>query len=170
MSELSDVVGNTGAPPTKPPTPAQIKPGTATVVAYALLEESLDVNLMDDSVWADVWGERGATRLATMVWAYTNQAAFAEDMPEVVSLRRCQGAITAKTLHPYLFAILRAFGHDQFATAFEQVLSTQRERMAEAMLTLEVGEDGMPRVGGDVVEVGADEAPLNRREAEDSEE
>ena len=142
---VSDVVGKIGPPAGKLPTPKAIKAGSATVVAYAMIEELLDANLMDDSSWLTFWEERGVTRLSQMVWAYVNQDAFADEEEERFSLLRVQAAINARNLHDYMLAILRAFGQEAFADGFEKVLEAQRERIIEAAANLEIDGAGMPQ-------------------------
>lgn len=141
---VSDVVGTTGPPAGKIPTPGKIKPGSATVVAYAMIEEMLDTNLMDDSAWMTFWESRGVTRLSQMLWAYVNQDAFANEEEERWSLRKVQAALNARNLSDYMLAILRAFGQDAFADGFERVLNEQKARIAEAAENLTLDSSGMP--------------------------
>ena len=143
---IADVVGRTGPPPTKIPTPKQIKANSASICAYSMIEDALDMNLMDDAIWADFWQTRGATRLSVLLWAYVNQEVFAAEEEETHSLRRCQGAINGATLHPYMFALLRAYGQESYADAFEKIITEQRKRMAEAIDEMDVTEAGMPVV------------------------
>jgi len=151
---VGDVVGSIG-PPKGIPTPAKIKPGSATVVAYAMIEEALDANLMDDSTWTSFWETRGATRLSTMLWAYVNQDAFADGREEDHTLRRCQAAITASTLHAYLLAILRAFGQDDFAVSIEKLLAEQKRRLQSASEDITLDAAGMPVLPDDAAKVEA---------------
>ncbi len=128
---LSDVVGSTGPTARKLPTPKQIKSGVATGVAFATAEESLDVSLMDDAFWVSLWQQRGVSRVATLLWAFVNQGAHADMDEDAWTLVEVQSHITAKTLHEYLFAVLRAYGQEAFATGLERLMSQQRERITK---------------------------------------
>jgi hypothetical protein len=161
---VSDVVGKIGPPATKIPLPSKIRSGSATVVAYAMIEEMLDTNLMDDSAWLTFWETRGVTRLSQMVWAYVNQDAFADEKEEVFTLRRVQASLNARNLTDYMLAILRAFGQDAFADGFARVLAQQKERIAEAALGLTLDSQGLPVMPADPT---TDKKPKKKKEEED---
>lgn len=130
QERLSDVIGDVHAGRTTFPTPDQIKAGSATVVAMAVIEDDLDASLMDDAFWVSLWQDRGVTRLAKLVWAFVNQARFADDEEPIWTEREVQSRIDASNLHAYLLAALRAYGQEDFADALEETLSRQKSRSA----------------------------------------
>lgn len=128
---LSDVIGDVNAGRVTFPTPEQIKAGSATVVAMAVIEDDLDASLMDDAFWVSLWQDRGVTRLAKLVWAFVNQARLADDEDPIWSEREVQSRIDASNLHAYLLAALRAYGQEDFADALEETLSRQKSRSSD---------------------------------------
>ena len=129
---LSDAIGDVNPDPTEFPTPDRIKPGSATVVAMAVIEDDLDVSLMDDAFWVSLWRERGVTRLAKLVWALVNQHRLADDEEPIWTERDVQSRIDANSLHAYLLAALRAYGQEDFADALEETLSRPKSDLANA--------------------------------------
>ncbi len=129
---LSDVIGDVNASRTHFPAPDEIKAGSATVVAMAIIEDDLDASLMDDAFWVSLWQDRGVTRLAKLVWALLNQGRLADGDEPIWSERAVQARINAANLHSYLLAALRAYGQEDFADALETTLSRQRTPRGDA--------------------------------------
>ena len=148
MSEVdisaTSLVGSVGASPTKFPKPAQIKSGSATTVALSMVEQKLDANLMDDSVWISFWEDEGVSRLTYMLWALVNQEAVADCRDEAFTMGQVQYAVTSKTLRAYLIAALRAYGQDAIADSFQKVFDAQAKRLRDTVDGMEIGPDGMP--------------------------
>jgi hypothetical protein len=147
---LSDVIGDVNTSRTHFPTPEEIKGGSATVVAMAIIEDDLDASLMDDAFWVSLWQDRGVTRLAKLVWALLNQGRLADGEEPIWSERAVQARINAGNLHAYLLAALRAYGQEDFADALEKTLSRQRTP----------GEDaGAPSAAADSLDSPGDDTP-----------
>ncbi len=130
---LSDVIGDVNGSRTDFPAPEDIRAGSATVVAMAIIEDDLDASLMDDAFWVSLWQDRGVTRLAKLIWALVNQGRLADEEEPVWSERAVQARINADNLHAYLLAALRAYGQEDFADALEKTLSRQRTPGGEAV-------------------------------------